>query len=133
MVSSQVNVGGIPKTTFGLWHPCSDSIFIQNIPLALLRCWESLPVWCCQRILGAERNWKQLKQVKKGDCTKTGVNKTSKQVLIYSQHQIMHGALRRTGLSMASKLWDDNDLATMKMDEYCKDLETQVGNFDKLI
>ncbi len=25
---------------------------MQNIPLRLLRCWEGLPVWCCQRFLG---------------------------------------------------------------------------------
>ncbi len=43
-----------------------------------------------------ERNWKQAKKVKKGDCAKTGVNKTSKQVLIYLQHQMMCGALHRT-------------------------------------
>jgi hypothetical protein len=83
----------------------------------------------------AERNWKQVKKVEEGDCAKTGagVNKTSKQVLVYSQHQLMHGALRRTSLSAAGKLWDDNDFASMKMDEYCKDLEMQVDNFDKLV
>jgi hypothetical protein len=85
------------------------------------------------RIGTAERNWKQVKKVKKGDRAKTGVSKTSKQVLIYLQHQMMLGTLRRTGLSVVGKLWDDNDFASMKMDEYCKDLETQVGNFDKPI
>ena len=81
----------------------------------------------------AERNWKQVKKVKKGDRAKTGVNKTSKQVLIYLQHQMMCGALRRTGLSAADELWDENYFVSMKMDEYCKDLEAQVGNFDKPI
>ncbi len=45
----------------------------------------------------------------------------------------MHDALHRTGLSAAGKMWDDNDFVSMKMDEYCKDLEMQVGNFDKPI
>jgi hypothetical protein len=86
------------------------------------------------KILGigtAERNWKQVKKVKKGDRTKTGVDKTTKQVLIFSQHQMMCGALRRTALSTAGKLWDDNDFTSMKMDEYCKDLEARVGDVDK--
>jgi len=85
------------------------------------------------KILGigsAERNWKQVKKFKKEDHTKTGVDKTTKQVLFFSQHQIMHGALRRTALSMAGKLWDDNDFASMKMDEYCKDLEARVGDVE---
>jgi len=86
------------------------------------------------KILGigtAERNWKQLKKVKKGDRAKTGIEKTTKQVLIFSQHQMMCGALRRTALSVAGKLWDDNNFASMKMDEYCKDLEARVGDVDK--
>ncbi len=86
------------------------------------------------KILGigtAERNWKQVKKVKKGDRTKTGVDKTTKQVLIYSQHQMMCGALRRTAISTAGKLWDDDDFASMKMDEYCKDLEARVGDVDE--
>ncbi len=39
-----------------------------------------------KKILGigtAERNWKQVKKAKKGDCTKTGIDKTTKQVLIF--------------------------------------------------
>jgi hypothetical protein len=32
---------------------------------------------------------------------------------------------------MAGKLWDDNDFASMKMDEYCKDLEARVGDVDE--
>ena len=86
------------------------------------------------KILGigtAERNWKQVKKVKKGDRTKTGVDKTTKQVLIFSQHQMMHGALRWTALSTAGKLWNDNDFVSMKMDEYCKDLEARVGDVDE--
>ena len=83
--------------------------------------------------LGGREELEAVKEGEEGRLHQNRSQQNTKQVLIYSQHQIMHGALRRTGLSMASKLWDDNDLATMKMDEYCKDLETQVGNFDKPI
>ncbi len=86
------------------------------------------------KILGigtAERNWKHVKKVKKGDHTKTGVEKTTKQVLFYVQLQMMSGALRRTALSAAGKLWDDNHFVSMKMDEYCKDLEARVGDVDE--
>jgi len=87
------------------------------------------------KILGigtAERNWKQVKKVKKGDRAKTGVEKTTKQVIIYLQHQMMRGALRRTALSTAGKLlWDENDVASMRMDEYCKDLDARVGDVDE--
>ncbi len=86
------------------------------------------------KILGigiAEKNWKQVKKVKKGDRARTGVDKTTKQVLIFLQHQMMCGALRRTALSTAGKLWNHNNFASMKMDEYCKDLEAKVGNVDK--
>jgi hypothetical protein len=73
-----------------------------------------------------------VKKFKKGDRTKTGVDQTIKQVLIYSQHQMMRGgALHRTALSAAGKLWDDDDFASMKMSEYCKDLEARVGDVDE--
>ena len=44
---------------------------------------------------------------------------------------MMRGALRQTALSAASKLWDDTNFASMKMDEYCKDLAAKVGDVDK--
>ena len=69
--------------------------------------------------------------MKKGDCSKTGGNKTTKQALIYLQHQMMCSILRRTALSVAGKLWDDSDFASMKMNEYCKDLEAQDGDVDE--
>ena len=45
----------------------------------------------------------------------------------------MRGALRRTALSVADKLWDDTNFASMKMDEYCKDLEAKLGDVDEPI
>ena len=46
---------------------------------------------------------------------------------------MMRGELRQTALSAARKLWDDTDFVSMKMDEYCKDLEAKVGDVDEPI
>jgi hypothetical protein len=75
----------------------------------------------------AERNWKKVKKIKKGDCTQTTLDKTAKQVLIYLQYQMMHGKLLKTALSCAGKLWGDNDFDCMNMDAYCKDLADNVN------
>ena len=44
---------------------------------------------------------------------------------------MMRGALHRTALSTAGKLWDDTDFASMKMNEYCNNLDAKVGDVDK--
>ncbi len=44
---------------------------------------------------------------------------------------MMRGALHQTDLSTAGKMWDDIDFVSMKMDEYCKDLEARVGDVDE--
>ena len=88
-----------------------------------------LACFVLSKILGigtAERNWKQVKKVKKGDHAKTGVEKTSKQVLVYSQYQMQCGLMRKSAHSSAGKLWDDSNFSSMKMDVYCKDLEEEV-------
>ena len=60
-----------------------------------LHCTEVLGKLAClitSKILGigtAERNWKQIKAVKLGQRTNTGMDKTKKQVMIYSQYQQM--------------------------------------------
>ncbi len=69
------------------------------------------------KILGigsAERNCKQVKNIKRGDCTQTGIDKTAKQVLVYAQYQMLHGKLRKTALLCAGKLWEDTDFDCMK-------------------
>ncbi len=76
----------------------------------------------------AERNWKQAKKTKRGDCAQTGINKTAKQVLVYAQYQMLCGKLGKTALSCAGKLWEDTDFNCMKMDAYCKDLQEEVTN-----
>jgi hypothetical protein len=81
------------------------------------------------KILGigrAERNWKQVKAVKSGQHINTTINRTRKQVLIYAQYQQMRAQARMTRLSSAGKLWDDDNFASMKMDEYCKEIRESV-------
>ena len=83
------------------------------------------------KILGvgsAERNWKQVKKIKRGDCVQSGIDKTAKQVLVYAQYQMLHGKLRKTALSCAGKLWEDTDFDCMKMDAYCQDLQEEAAN-----
>ena len=83
------------------------------------------------KILGigsAERNWKQVKKIKRGDFAQTGIDKTAKQVLVYAQYQMLRGKLRKTALSCAGKLWEDTDLDCMKMDAYCQDLQEEAAN-----
>ena len=77
----------------------------------------------------AERNWKQVKAVKSGQRSNTGIEKTKKQVLIYAQYQQARAETRIKQLSSAGKLWDDDDFKSMKMDEYCKEIRESVdGN-----
>jgi hypothetical protein len=76
----------------------------------------------------AERNWKQVKNIKRGDCLQTDIDKTAKQVLIYAQYQMLHGKLHKTALSCAGKLWEDIDFDCMKKDAYCKELQEEVAN-----
>jgi hypothetical protein len=79
------------------------------------------------KILGigtAERNWKQIKAVKLEQRTNKGMDKTKKQVMIYSQYQQMKAQAHIQKLSWCvGKLWDDNDFKSMKMDEHCKEIE----------
>jgi hypothetical protein len=78
------------------------------------------------KILGigtVERKWKQIKAVKLGQRTNTGMDKTKKQVMIYSQYQQMKAQARIQKLSCAGKLWDDDDFKSMKMDEHCREIE----------
>jgi hypothetical protein len=76
----------------------------------------------------AERNWKQVKKIKRGDRAQTGIDKTAKQVLVYAQYQMLHGKLRKTALSCAGKSWEDTDFDCMKMDAYCQDLQEEAAN-----
>ncbi len=51
------------------------------------------------------------------------MDKTKKQVMIYSQYQQMKAQARIQKLLCAGKLWDDNDFKSIKMDEHCKVIE----------
>jgi len=83
------------------------------------------------KILGigtAERNWKQVKAVKSGQRTNTGMEKTKKQVLIYAQYQQARAQARIKKLSVAGKLWEDEDFESMKMDEYCREIRDSLND-----
>ena len=72
----------------------------------------------------AKRNWKQVKAVKSGQRVNTGIDKTKKQVLIYTQYQGQTLAqARMTKLAAAGKLREDEDFASMKMDTFCKEIK----------
>jgi hypothetical protein len=85
-----------------------------------LHCTEVLGKLAClvtSKILGigtAERNWKQIKAVKLGQRMNTGMDKTKKQVLNYSQYQQMKVQARIQKLSCVGKLWDDDYFKSMK-------------------
>jgi hypothetical protein len=64
-----------------------------------------------------------MKAVKSGQRTNTGMDKTKKQVLIYSQYQQMKAQAHIQKLTCAGKLWDDDDFKSMKMDEHFKEIE----------
>ena len=66
-----------------------------------------LACFVLSNILGigmAESNRKQVKKIKKGDHAKTGVEKTSKQVLVYSKYQMKCGLMCKLAHSSAGKL-----------------------------
>jgi hypothetical protein len=74
----------------------------------------------------AERNWKQVKAVKSGQRVNTTIDKTRKQVLVYGQYQQICAQALASKLSSAGKLWDDDDLHTMEMDAYCKEIKNSL-------
>jgi hypothetical protein len=104
------------------WH--------QNYSLLYTEVLGKLACLVTSKILGigtAERNWKQVKAVKSGQRTNTGVLKAKHQVMIYSQYQAMKAQARITRMSCAGKLWTDDDFKCCMMDEYCGDIEADLA------
>jgi hypothetical protein len=100
------------------WH-CKYSLSTTKV-LGKLAC------LVLSKILGigtAERNWKQVKAVKSGQRVNTGIDKTKKQVLIYANYQQMRAQASMRKLSVAGKLWEDEDFDSMKMDPFCKEIK----------
>lgn len=82
------------------------------------------------KILGigtAERNWKQVKNVKSGQRVNTSIDKTKKQVLIHAMHGEQRAQVKRSKLSAAGKLWSDEDFKSMKMDVFCKEIKDSLN------
>ena len=104
------------------WH--------QNYSLLYTEVLGRLACLVTSKILGigtAERNWKQVKAVKSGQRTNTGVLKAKYQVMIYSQYQQMKAQTRITRMSCAGKLWTDDDFKCCKMDDFCGDIEADLA------
>jgi hypothetical protein len=82
------------------------------------------------KILGigtAEMNWKQVKAVKSGQRVYSSIDKTKKQVLIYTQYQQTRVQAWMSTLSAAGKLWEDEDFASMKTDTFCKEIKESLN------
>jgi hypothetical protein len=104
------------------WH--------QNYSLLYTEVLGRLACLVTSKLLGigtAERNWKQVKAVKSGQRTNTGVLKAKYQVMIYSQYQQMKAQMRITRMSCAGKLWTDDDFKCCKMDDFCGDIEADLA------
>ena len=103
------------------WH--------QKYSLMVTKVLGQLACRVLSKILGigtAERNWKQVKAVKLGQRVNTTMDKPTKQVLIYAQHQQARAHAKMNNRATAGTLWDDGDFESMKMDLYCKDLKETV-------
>jgi hypothetical protein len=105
------------------WH--------QNYSLLYTEVLGRLACLGTSKILGIgtkERNWKhQVKAVKSGQRTNTGVLKAKYQVMIYSQYQQMKGQTRITRMSCAGKLWTDDDFKCCKMEDFCGNIEANLA------
>ena len=85
----------LPRIIFGsllLMNPPRHIDGTTSILITRQRCWASLPAlyspWL--GIGTAERNWKQVRAVKSGQCVNTSIDKTKKQVLGHPW-QMYHG------------------------------------------
>ena len=70
----------------------------------------------------AERNWKQYKKIKSGERTNLHPEAAKKITCIYGSYQQTKARKRISKLSVAGKLWSDDDFHCLKMDEFCGDL-----------
>ena len=71
--------------------------------------------------------------MKSGQRVNTSIENTKKQVLVYAQYQHMGSQACQNKLSLAGKLWDNSDFASMKMDHFCKEIRDSLksNNQDK--
>ena len=61
--------------------------------------------------------------MKSGQRVNTAIDKTRKQVLVYTQYQQMRAQARAMKLSSAGKLWEYEDFEGMKMYAFCKEIQ----------
>ena len=87
------------------------------------------------KILGigtAERNWKQYKKIKSGERTNLNPTAAMKITCIYGGHQQTKARKRMNQLSVAGKLWSDDDFHCLKMDQFCGDLASSLDEDVKM-
>ncbi len=78
------------------------------------------------KILGigtAKRNWKQVKNIKYGDCANLGNKVTAKITNIYGQYQRMKSCNRDDQRSSVGRLWTEENFHCMKVDVFCADIK----------
>jgi hypothetical protein len=81
----------------------------------------------------AERHWKLIKAVKSGTRASTGTVKCKQQGLVYGASQQQKARSRETKLSIAGKLWCDEDFAGCKMDLFCEEIINSVTATDAVV
>ena len=87
------------------------------------------------KILGigtTEHNWKQYKKIKSGERTNLHPEAAKKITCIYGSYQQTKARKRITQLSVAGKLWSDDDFHCLKMDEFCGDLASSLDKDAKM-
>lgn len=81
---------------------------------------------------GVERNWMKVKAVKSGQWVNMTMAKTTKQALVHSQYQWQaHAQATKIDHATAGKLWDDCNLASMKVDLYCRGINEPLQVVDE--
>ncbi len=80
---------------------------------------ESWLAWFYPKIIGtANRNWKQTKKIRYGDCANLGNKVTAKITNIYGQYQQVKLHNSDDQRSSVGRLWTEKDLHCMKIDVF---------------
>ena len=76
----------------------------------------------------AERHWKQIKKVKSGQSNNTINLKDNKQFFCFSAYTQIRARLRQRMICSSGKLWNDDDLRGVKMDDFCGQILNPLDN-----
>lgn len=75
----------------------------------------------------AERHWKLVKGTKKGQRARLGEEKAKKCALVHGASMQQRARHKLEKLSIAGKLWDDDDFDSLKLDIHCQEI-TEAAN-----